>query len=306
MSPLLQRLVFGSLLAGVALLLCWADVNAGTPDGLFLFPPLVLLVILSGNEIIALCRGAGVSPLPALVHLGNLLTIGATWGMGLFWQHWEATHPDRLTRSWDIAAVSSMAAMMALAGTVFLAFTIEMQRYRRPGSANINVAGTVYAVCYIGLLASFLVQLRMAFGMEALASFLLIVKLGDSGAFAIGKILGRTRMAPQLSPKKTVEGAIGAILFGVSGAYLAFYGLLPLFGLQTMQPRWHVCLIYGVLLAVVGMIGDLAESLIKRDAQQKDSSRLLPGLGGALDLIDSSLMAAPVAYLFWLFGWLQS
>ena len=64
-------------------------------------------------------------------------------------------------------------------------------------------------------------------------------------------------------------------------------------------------LAYGVILAVVGMIGDLAESLIKRDAGQKDSSRLVPGLGGALDLIDSALMAAPVAYLFWLFGWLN-
>lgn len=305
MSALANRIIFGSALALVALLLCWADVNIGTPNGLFLFPPLVLLVILSGQEIVGLCRGAGVAPLPWLVHLGNLLTIGATWGMSLFWQRWEATHPDRLARSWDIAAVSSMAAMMALAGTVFLAFLVEMQRYRRPGTANINVAGTVYAVCYIGLMASFLVQLRMAFGMEALASFLMIVKLGDTGAFAVGKLLGRHRMAPQLSPKKTIEGAVGAVIFGVTGAFVAFYVLLPLFGLQTIQPRWHVCLIYGVLLSAVGMIGDLAESLIKRDAQKKDSSGLLPGLGGALDLIDSSLMAAPVAYLFWLFGWLQ-
>ncbi|ASV73435.1 Phosphatidate cytidylyltransferase [Thermogutta terrifontis] len=305
MSPLAQRIVFGSFLAGVALVLCWLDVNAGTPDGLWLFPALVVLVFFSGNEIVALCRGAGVAPLAWLVHLGNFLTISATWGMALFWQRWEAAHPDRLVRSWDIAAVSSMAAMMALAGTVFLAFLVEMQRYRRPGSANINVAGTVYAVCYIGLLANFLVQLRMAFGMEALASFLMIVKLGDTGAFAVGKFLGRHRMAPQLSPKKTIEGAVGAVVFGVTGAFVAFYWLLPLFGLETIRPRWQVCLLYGVLLAIVGMIGDLAESLIKRDAQQKDSSRLLPGLGGALDLIDSSLMAAPVAYLFWLFGWLQ-
>lgn len=304
MSPLSGRLVFGTALAAAIISLCWLDVASGAPAGLFIFPVLVLLVILSGNEIVSLCRGAGVMPVPWVVHLGNLLTISATWGMALFWLRWEVLHPDRFIRSWDLAAVSSMAAIMALAATVFLAFVVEMQRYRRPGGANINVAGTVYAVCYIGLLASFIVQLRMAFGMEALASFLLVVKMGDTGAFTVGKMLGRHRMAPQLSPKKTVEGAVGAVIFGVLGAFLAFYVLLPLFGLGGLHVTALHCTIYGVVLALVGMIGDLAESLIKRDAQQKDSSQLVPGLGGALDLIDSCLMAAPVGYIFWLFGWI--
>jgi phosphatidate cytidylyltransferase len=304
MDQLSKRIISGTVLAAAALILCWLDTKLETPAGIWLFPGLTLLVVLSGNEIISLCRGAGVCPVPWVVHLGNLLTISATWGMALFWQYWEKVHPDRLSRSWDIAAVSSMAATMALAVTIFLAFTVEMQRYRRPGGANINVAGTVYAVCYIGLLASFLVQLRMAFGMEALASLLMIVKMGDSGAFAVGKVLGRHHMAPQLSPKKTIEGAIGAVLFGVIGSFLTFYVLLPLFGLDGGPPHILIWILYGVVLASVGMIGDLAESLIKRDAQQKDSSQLLPGLGGALDLIDSSLMAAPAAYVFWLFGWL--
>jgi len=304
MGQLSKRIISGTLLAIVALVLCWLDATLGTPAGIWLFPALILLVILSGNEIITLCRGAGVCPVPWVVHLGNLTIISATWGMALFWRHWEAVHPDRLARSWDIAAVSSMATMIALAAVVFLAFTVEMQRYRRPGEANINVAGTVYAVCYIGLLASFLVQLRMAFGIESLASLLMVVKFGDSGAFAVGKILGRHHMAPQLSPKKTIEGAIGAVIFGVIGSLLTFYALLPIFGLVGEHPSLFICTVYGIILAIVGMIGDLAESLIKRDAQQKDSSQLLPGLGGALDLIDSSLMAAPVAYVFWLFGWL--
>ena len=304
MGQLSKRIISGTLLAIVALVLCWLDATLATPAGIWLFPALILLVVLSGNEIITLCRGAGVCPVPWVVHLGNLTIISATWGMALFWRHWEAVHHDRLARSWDIAAVSSMAAMIALAAVVFLAFTVEMQRYRRPGEANINVAGTVYAVCYIGLLASFLVQLRMAFGIESLASLLMVVKFGDSGAFAVGKILGRHHMAPQLSPKKTIEGAIGAVIFGVIGSLLTFYALLPIFGLVGESPSFFVCTVYGIILAIVGMIGDLAESLIKRDAQQKDSSQLLPGLGGALDLIDSSLMAAPVAYVFWLFGWL--
>ncbi|MGQ9763088.1 MAG: phosphatidate cytidylyltransferase [Thermogutta sp.] len=305
MGGLSKRIISGTILAIAALILCWLDATLEKPAGIWLFPGLVVLVLLSGNEIIALCRGAGVSPVTWVVHLGNLATISATWGMALFWRYWQAVHPDRLARSWDLAAVSSMAALMALAVTIFLSFIVEMQRYRRPGGANINVAGTVYAVCYIGLLASFLVQLRMAFGIEALASLLMIVKMGDSGAFVVGKIMGRHHMAPQLSPKKTVEGAVGAILFGIIGSFLTFYLLLPIFGLDGGPPPTLVWVVYGVVLAIVGMIGDLAESLIKRDAQQKDSSQLLPGLGGALDLIDSSLMAAPAAYVFWLFGWIS-
>ena len=102
-----------------------------------------------------------------------------------------------------------------------------------------------------------------------------------------------------------MEGDVGAILFGIVGAFISLHWMLPQLGLRTGIPHWFPMIAYGVILAVVGMIGDLAESLIKRDARQKDSSRLVPGLGGALDLIDSALMAAPVAYVFWLFGWLN-
>lgn len=305
MPTLLKRLVFGTLLAGILLLLCGLDYRADKLPGVFLFPVLIGFVVLGGNEIIFLCRENRVFPSPAVVHLGNLLTVGTAWGMGLFWIHWETTHPDRLARAWDLAAVSSLATLVAVAATVFLAFWVEMQRYRSPGGATVNIAGAVFAVCYIGVLSGFLVQLRVAFGLEALVSLLMVVKLGDSGAYAVGRLFGTHRLAPRLSPGKTLEGAVGAILFGVVGAFVSFHWLLPQLGLKADVPHWFPMLAYGVILAVVGMIGDLAESLIKRDARQKDSSRLVPGLGGALDLIDSALMAAPAAYLFWLFGWLN-
>ncbi|GAB6187610.1 phosphatidate cytidylyltransferase [Thermopirellula anaerolimosa] len=305
MPTLLKRLVFGTLLAGILLLLCGLDYRADKLPGVFLFPVLIGFVVLGGNEIIFLCRENRVFPSPAVVHLGNLLTVGTAWGMGLFWIHWETTHPDRLARGWDLAAVSSLATLVAVAVTVFLAFWVEMQRYRSPGGATVNIAGAVFAVCYIGVLSGFLVQLRVAFGLEALVSLLMVVKLGDSGAYAVGRLFGTHRLAPRLSPGKTLEGAVGAILFGVVGAFVSFHWLLPQLGLKADVPHWFPMLAYGVILAVVGMIGDLAESLIKRDARQKDSSRLVPGLGGALDLIDSALMAAPAAYLFWLFGWLN-
>lgn len=305
MATLLKRLVFGTLLAGILLILCGLDYRAVNMPGVFLFPVLVGFVLLGGNEIIFLCRENRVFPFPGVVHLGNLLTVGTAWGMGLFWIHWETTHPDRLARAWDLAAVSSLATLVAVAATVFLAFVVEMQRYRSPGGATVNIAGAVFAVCYIGVLAGFLVQLRVAFGLDALVSLLMVVKLGDTGAYAVGRLFGTHRLAPRLSPGKTLEGAVGAILFGVLGAFISFHWLLPQLGLKAGIPHWIPILAYGVILAVVGMIGDLAESLIKRDARQKDSSRLVPGLGGALDLIDSALMAAPVAYLFWLFGWLN-
>ncbi|NMC19727.1 MAG: phosphatidate cytidylyltransferase [Thermogutta sp.] len=305
MATLLKRLVFGTLLAAILLILCWFDDRAVNVPGIFLLPVLLAFVLLGGNEIIFLCRENRVFPFPGVVHLGNVLTVGTAWGMGLFWLHWETTHPDRLARAWDLAAVSSLATLVAVAVTVFLAFVVEMQRYRSPGGATVNIAGAVFAVCYIGVLAGFLVQLRVAFGLDALVSLLMVVKLGDTGAFAVGRMFGTHRLAPRLSPGKTLEGALGAILFGVLGGFISFHWLLPQLGLKTGIPHWLPMLAYGVVLAVVGMIGDLAESLIKRDARQKDSSHLVPGLGGALDLIDSALMAAPAAYVFWLFGWLN-
>jgi phosphatidate cytidylyltransferase len=110
-----------------------------------------------------------------------------------------------------------------------------------------------------------------------------------------------------LSPKKTWEGAIGAIVFSGIGAWLTFAYLVPwLTGAATPGTPWPRAVIYGAVLSAMGIFGDLVESLFKRDLGVKDSSTWLKGLGGILDLIDSLLATAPVAYLLWASGFVAA
>jgi phosphatidate cytidylyltransferase len=110
-------------------------------------------------------------------------------------------------------------------------------------------------------------------------------------------------MTPVLSPGKTWEGAAGGVAAACLAAWACFRFLGPwLIGASYVQPPLWAVLIYGLVLALAGMAGDLAESMLKRDMQRKDSSTWLPGLGGVLDIIDALLVAAPVSYLCWIGG----
>ena len=109
-------------------------------------------------------------------------------------------------------------------------------------------------------------------------------------------------MAPKLSPGKTVEGAIGAIVGGCLGAWLFFEVLAPKAVPAISDLAVWKWLVYAIVLTITGMLGDLAESLIKRDMQTKDSSSWLPGLGGILDVMDSITLSAVPAYLCWVSG----
>jgi phosphatidate cytidylyltransferase len=162
---------------------------------------------------------------------------------------------------------------------------------------------------YLGLLMSFLAILRLAAGPGGKATGLLllfavifIAKMCDSGGFLIGKPFGRTPLAPLLSPTKTVEGAIGGVAFALLAAWLVGTYVQPWLApaMPAVEPwRW---LLFGGLIALAAMLGDLAESLVKRDMERKDAASWLPAFGGALDVIDSLLFAAPAGYLAWRFG----
>jgi phosphatidate cytidylyltransferase len=128
-----------------------------------------------------------------------------------------------------------------------------------------------------------------------------IVKMGDIGAYTVGRLLGRHKLAPTLSPGKTIEGAAGAIAFGCFASWLVFRFLLPAVTEQEASNSLN-WIPYGIVVSIAGMIGDLAESLLKRDLGRKDSSAWLPGFGGVLDILDSLLLSAPVGYTCWLLG----
>jgi phosphatidate cytidylyltransferase len=121
-----------------------------------------------------------------------------------------------------------------------------------------------------------------------------ITKFSDMGAYLTGSAIGRHQLIPHISPKKTWEGFAGALLFSL----LASWGLFKLMPMQLSVLTWTHATILGLLLGFAAVIGDLAESIIKRSTGVKDSGNLLPGIGGALDLIDSLLFTAPLLFFY--------
>jgi phosphatidate cytidylyltransferase len=185
-----------------------------------------------------------------------------------------------MTKGWELFFI-----VMALL------FILVMQFKRRDSSGVIvDISTTIFGIVYVAWLFSFIIKVRyLDGGFGFLIALLLIVKMGDIGAFLVGSRWGKTPLLQHISPKKTVEGAIGGLFFSLIGA-LACKPFLP-FGYG------HLFLIaFG--LGILGQLGDLSESLLKRDCQIKDSGSFFPGMGGVLDQIDSLLFTAPVFYFY--------
>ncbi len=291
------RLFLGTLFIAALVGLCWLDGNQalGAPPGGWLLPLALVLSVVASDEILRLVGQPDEKPIAWIVWLGNLAIVASS-GVVVFW-------PSAFTSAspWERLGWPAVALTFALMS----AFIGEMGRYQRPGRVMMRVGLAGLAFVYVGLLLSFVVQLRLfgsnLTGLTALASLIAVVKMGDSGAYTIGRLFGRHKMTPLLSPGKTWEGAAGAVLGAVLGAWLVFR-LMPT-GTASAAPdfRWG-WIVYGVVVGIAGLIGDLAESLIKRDAGRKDSSPWMPGFGGVLDVLDSIVFAAPVAWLLWVWG----
>ena len=208
---------------------------------------------------------------------------------------WERFGP----RSWEPVAV-------VFGLFVLFAFLVEMYQYKATGDSVTKIAHALLVVGYMGLLTSFFIKLRwltldaahphVPALYLALATF--VPKCTDIAAYFVGRFLGRHKFTPRLSPKKTWEGFAGGFAGGVFAAcFLHGFGLVSGVG-PAFRSGWVEAAAFGVLVGFVGVLGDLAESLIKRDGQIKDASQTVPGFGGLLDVFDSVLFAAPVAYLW--------
>lgn len=181
------------------------------------------------------------------------------------------------------------------AAVVVSAFLVEMAAFRQPGESVVRIALVIWIAAYVGLLPSFLAQLRWrgdeTRGAVAVALALFVPKCCDIGAYFTGRFLGRHPMTPVLSPKKTWEGLAGGLAAAVATtAGINYLGPVRVLGCVP------VVVGFGLTVGLAGVLGDLAESLIKRDCRQKDASQTLPGFGGVLDVVDAILFAAPVAY----------
>lgn len=162
---------------------------------------------------------------------------------------------------------------------------------------HISVPMVVFGSLWIGLLLSFQIHIRfiklngLPYGIEAIFFFLIIITSSDVGAYYIGKNIGKHKMSPLYSPKKTWEGSIGGFVTAVLCAYLCYYLWAGRFTLI------HTGII-AIVITAFGQLGDLAESVFKRSCNVKDAGEALPGHGGLLDRIDSLLLATPAFYWY--------
>src|SRR5438552_16991587 len=159
------------------------------------------------------------------------------------------------------------------------------------------VSTTLFGLMYVPWLLNFIQKINFfpkANGTYYVLYFILVTKFSDTGAYAVGSLIGRHKMIPRISPGKTWEGFGGAILVS-AGASLLFTHLA---GSHLPGMSWRHAIVLGVLLSTAAVVGDLIESLFKREAGVKDSGRFFPGIGGILDLLDSLLFNAPLMYLY--------
>jgi len=189
------------------------------------------------------------------------------------------------THSLDIIVQTLLATLVCIISVPLLSRS-PLEQSLRDGAI------TLFGVLYLGLTLGTLSMSRLLPLGEWLIFFLLLVTwASDTGAYLVGTLYGRHRLAPTISPKKTVEGLVGGLIAAIIAGYAARWWFLPdLSGLD--------CLILATLLTVAGLWGDLTESAMKRSVGMKDSGGILPGHGGMLDRLDSLLFTAPVFYYY--------
>ncbi|HEV3259828.1 MAG TPA: phosphatidate cytidylyltransferase [Gemmataceae bacterium] len=277
----------GALLVACTVAVVLGDAQLGRYPFLFLLL-LLALAWMACLELLHLLAGPG-RPWAWLCYAGVALVVLANLPAHL---GGRLESLDRDAWHWVLGAFTAV---------VLAAFLVGMATFREPGTSVMRIALTIWTVGYLALLPSFLAQLRWPVGIgeeqfgEAgtlrLALAIFVPKCGDIGAYFTGRLVGRHPMAPVLSPKKTWEGAAGGLAASVAGAI----GIDRIASAPVLHGLWAE-VGFGVTVGIAGMLGDLAESLIKRDCRQKDASHVVPGFGGVLDVVDSVVFAAPVAY----------
>jgi phosphatidate cytidylyltransferase len=289
------------ILTAAALLVpvVWVIIEGGLPYLLVV----TAFVLLGQREFYHLIEAKGARPL---------------WGLGL-----AAGAALQL-----VAYVGNAYYATLLMTASLLVLMVAQLRKRNMTESLASISGTFFGVFYVGWLMSHAIVLREFYekgekglillldpadldrlhlapdaGIFFFVFTLTVVINCDTGAYFVGRAYGRHKLAPRISPGKTVEGAAGGILWGTV-AGLICKGIFDQFWPSlSASLDWAAVVVFGIVLAIVGTIGDLVESLLKRDAHLKDAGGLLPGMGGVLDRIDAPLLAIPVMH-YMLLGYL--
>jgi phosphatidate cytidylyltransferase len=178
---------------------------------------------------------------------------------------------------------------------IFVFFTIEIVG-KNPDLCVVRISSSFFGAFFIPLSLVHMTYIRdLSSGMELMFFIFVVVWVLDTAAYVFGAIFGKHKLAKTISPKKTVEGAIAGIIFGILAAVVFRYVFM-----QNILTMW-CSVVLGFVIAVVGQFSDLAESIVKRDGSFKDSGKMIPGHGGFFDRFDSYIFATPVVYYIFKF-----
>jgi phosphatidate cytidylyltransferase len=261
------------VIASVAFIPCFIII---TQKGGYHFLALTAVIIVIGmQEFYAMMEAKGVRPYKA---------IGIICGMAL---------------SWYMFFRNGVYANLFLTIALLLIMALELSR-KDNRMAVYHIATTILGVVYVAFLSMHMVLLRelptqldlpYAYGSGFVFLAFIVTWASDTGAYFVGTLIGRTPLLPRVSAKKTWEGAIGGFFFATIGAVIAHFTFAEYLGL------WQAAIL-GLCASIMGLLGDLVESLMKRDVDLKDTSEVIPGHGGVLDRFDSLLFTVPLIYYF--------
>jgi phosphatidate cytidylyltransferase len=304
-SNILQRVITAAVAIPLIILICMAG-------GIWFFAFVALASALALIEFYGLASGKGIAP---QVHLGTITGFFVT----LSFFHTELRYylaglADAAGTAIPFPSQTQLLTVVIILGTVALAL---VELFRNRGSAIANLSATVLGILYVSLLFGTFVGIRELFtaldpavahrflattgivdppalyqsGGYTVISIFAMIWICDSAAYHFGSTFGKHKLFPRVSPNKSWEGAVAGFLFAIGTALIARNLVLPY--LTSAD-----AVIIGVIVGVFGQFGDLAESLLKRDAGVKDSSQLIPGHGGVFDRFDSLLFVSPLVYLY--------
>jgi len=228
--------------------------------------------------------------------LPNFKIVGMVCGavmLGGSYYYYRSVGPSR-SYDWE---------MISLVGFMLTVFTRQMFKGSQDVSPLPTMAFTLFGLLYVIWMFNFVNKIVYLLPRSAdlhvtgqfyVLYLIVVTKFSDMGAYLTGTVIGKHKMVPHISPKKTWEGFFGALLFSLLGSY-AMYQLMPR---HLSLLNWTHATVLGLVLGFSAIVGDLAESILKRSTDTKDSGQFLPGIGGALDLIDSLLFTAPLLFFY--------
>ncbi|HHK41484.1 MAG TPA: hypothetical protein ENJ50_03610 [Planctomycetaceae bacterium] len=297
------RLLSAAVMIAIAVTAVAADYQSETPAGLWLLPIGLAVALLAADELDALLAG----PVPPLQR-AQVAGVTAAAFLVMALPVWYPLVAGAYPIDCPVGRAGWLGAGVLVGGVLWFLHEVawfDSQDEHRAQRIARHVLSLVYPTALLGTA----IVLRQAgdrgYGLSMVVAVIAVTKMSDAGAYFGGRTFGRRRLAPVLSPKKTWEGALAGLLAGVITAAVYFAWIGPAcFGTEPLRGGAIArSALFGVVVVVAGVWGDLFESLLKRDAGKKDSSSWLPGLGGILDTIDSLLFAFPVAWALAVLDW---